>query len=204
MQPPFQLPNLRVDSGREPDLRLLPRLRPLPAPHVPVFDILLVVLDLLDNMVIQWIQRPLERDVSEVGQVTDNRDQQSRGPVDGSRGKDLEEDPEGVDVEGVGQFSVDEEEEVPGGDAGHDQDVLDPREVAHGEGDLDVHGPDDACHHGGADGGQVGRLTPDPEGLVVEDDDVEEEDDEGGVEPVRYPPEDSQPVEEQILWPLLV
>lgn len=187
MKPPLQLPYLCVDPSREPDLGLLSRLGPLPAPHVPVLDVLLIVLDLLDDVVVQRIQRSLESDVGKVREVAHNRNQEGRGPIDRGRGEDLQEDPEGVHFKGVLQLTVDEEEEVPRGHAGDDEDMLDPCKVAHCQRDLDVDGPDYASHHGSSNGRQVGCLAPDTESLVVEDDDVEEEYDEGSIEAVSHP-----------------
>ncbi|KAL6972695.1 hypothetical protein U1Q18_026867 [Sarracenia purpurea var. burkii] len=114
------------------------------------------------------------------------------------------EDSEGVSGVNRGHHAVEQEEEVPRGDASPDEEVLDPSEVAHRERDLAVDRPDDARKHGCADGGHVGRLTSGAEGLIVEDDDGEEEDDKGRIESVSHPTEYSGPIEEQVFWSLLI
>ncbi|KAL6972694.1 hypothetical protein U1Q18_026866 [Sarracenia purpurea var. burkii] len=59
-----QMPDLRIHSGREPYLRLLPRFRSFSRPHVPILHILLVKLDFLDDVMIHRIETPLERYMS--------------------------------------------------------------------------------------------------------------------------------------------
>ena len=93
---------------------------------------------------------------------------------------------------------------MPCPDTESDEEVLDPREVAHGEGDLGIYGVDDAGEHSGADHRHVGGLAVSPESLVVEDDDVEKEDDKGTIEAVSHPPDDSVPIEEEVSGSLLI
>lgn len=60
LQPSFQMPDLRLHTGREADLGLLPRLRPLPGPHALVLDVPLGILDLLDDVVVHREETPLD------------------------------------------------------------------------------------------------------------------------------------------------
>ena len=82
--------------------------------------------------------------------------------------------------------------------------MLNPSEVAHGECNLAVDGPDDACKHGGTHGRHVGSLASRSERLVVEDDNVKEENNEGRIEAISHPPKYPRPVKEQIFWALLI
>ena len=82
--------------------------------------------------------------------------------------------------------------------------MLDPREVAHCKGNLQVDGPDDASEHGGSDSGHVSGLSLIPECLGIEYVDVEEVNNKRRVETIRHPAKDSVPIKEQVFRPLLV
>ncbi|GER53536.1 aspartate--tRNA ligase [Striga asiatica] len=186
LKPLSQLPDFRVHPCREPDLRILPSLRPLVSPHLPVFNILLIILNLLNHVMVERVKRPLESNVHKIRQVAQHKN------------------PKGIDLKSIRELAIDKEEEIPGDDTSPDENMLYPGEVGHGKGNLGIYGPDDTCHHGSPHGNHVGRLATGSESLVVIDYDVEEEDDEGCVEAIGHPPEYPLPVEEEVLRALLV
>lgn len=72
MQFPSQLPDLGIHSCRESNLGFLPCFRSFSCPHALIFDIFLVILDFLDDMVIHWIEASLEGYVTKVREITSN------------------------------------------------------------------------------------------------------------------------------------
>ena len=82
----FQLSDLGFYPSSKTDLGCLPCLRLFSDPHSLIFDILLVVLDLLDYMVIQRVESLLKHNVGKIRENTSYCDQESSRPVYGCRG----------------------------------------------------------------------------------------------------------------------
>lgn len=124
---------------------------------------------------IERMEQSLEGKVCKVWNVACCCDKEGRSPIYGSRAEGLDQYVEGVSRYDRRQQSVAKEKEVPGDDASPHEEMLNPSEVAHSEGDLRVNNPDDAGEHGGPHGTHVGSLPIRTECLGMEDADGDEE-----------------------------
>lgn len=64
LEPPSELADLGINTSCESNLGLLSSLGSLSCPHTLVLDVDSEMLDLLDDVVVQRVNRSLERDVS--------------------------------------------------------------------------------------------------------------------------------------------
>lgn len=103
----FEKPDFGFHPCSETNLGCLPCLGLFPDPHSLILNILLVVLDLLDDMVVQWVEGSLEHDVGEVRENTSNGHQQSCGPINGCGCKGFEEQLMGIRRDGRRHCTID-------------------------------------------------------------------------------------------------
>lgn len=200
---PCKLTNLHVESSRDPDSR-----RPhwSLSDHVTVLRIfcLSLVPYPLNHVVVHGEESHLDCWVTEVGNEGGGDDEECDDPVGGGWRQSLDEHRVCSRRYGGRNGSINDQKQVPYGDASPDEDVLYQGEVGDVQSHLAVDDPNYTGVHDGAEYLKADHLTTSTEGLVLRSTPTQEEDDVGVAEAEEHPAEDPRPAEENILYTFLV